>query len=202
MSEAARQFLAALVREEEHFLTELKLDEGGLGMLTAIKEFDFYLWNYHRHERTDDTEQHVFMLRLGLPKLIAGILGQIPRLTYPIVTFRSPEILVLGALDQVMALGCIEQGRRLAHAALAGECEIRQVDARTFEAVLPNPTFNMEQHEDSVERHYSPSEWRRDLAGLHRTLKRIRVRASSRAYASSCAGADRAKPRAPINCAG
>jgi hypothetical protein len=34
------------------------------------------------------------------------------------VTFRSPEILVLGALDQVMALGFIEQGRRLAHAAL------------------------------------------------------------------------------------
>jgi len=55
----------------------------------------------------------------------------------------------------VCALGFIEHGRRFAQAALAGECEISRLSERQYDVILPDLIFNMEQHEASVENHYT-----------------------------------------------
>lgn len=64
MKDIARELLARLADEEATFLDQLKDDELGLRMLTAIKEFDWYYYNYIRHEHTEDTDAHMHVLQL------------------------------------------------------------------------------------------------------------------------------------------
>lgn len=154
MKEVPREFLARLSEEEDNFAEKLKLDNTGVGLITAIKEFDCYYFNLVRHERSDDSEHQFQIMRLGLPRLIAGVLSGVPQFRYTTVTFRSDRALILGALEMVAALGFIEEGRRMAQAALAGECEIRRINERQYDVVLPDPVLDMEQHEASVEHHY------------------------------------------------
>lgn len=154
MKEVAREFLARLSAEEGKFIAEMQLDDIGVGLITAIKEFDHYYYNLVRHERSDETGHHFHIMQLGLPRLIAGILSTIPQFRYPVITFKSDQPLIRGALEMVSALGFIEQGRRFAHAALAGECEISRLNERQYDVVLPDLVFNMEQHEADVEHHY------------------------------------------------
>tara|TARA_E500000318_G_scaffold109198_1_gene121650 strand:- start:126 stop:1841 length:1716 start_codon:yes stop_codon:yes gene_type:complete len=155
MKETARDFLSRLDVEEAHFSDQVALDKYGLGMLTAIKEFDYYYYNFIRNERTEDTDLHMHLMQLGLPKLIAGILSSIPSFQYPEVTFKSDRKMIVGALSLVSAYGFIEQGRRLAHASFAGECEIHQSNESAFDVVMPKAIYNMEQHEAEVEHHYT-----------------------------------------------
>ena len=154
MKEAAREFLARLSAEEGKFIAEMQLDDIGVGLITAIKEFDHYYYHLVRHERSDGTDHHFHIMQLGLPRLIVGILVTIPRFRYPVITFKSDQPLIRGALEMVSALGFIEQGRRFAQAALAGECEISRLNERQYDVVLPDLVFNMEQHEADVEHHY------------------------------------------------
>ena len=155
MKEISREFLNRLDIEEAHFSAQFSLDNYGLGMLTAIKEFDYYYYNFIRNERTEETELHMHLMQLGLPKVIAGILSSIPSFEYPEVTFKSNRMMILGALDWISACGFIEQGRRLAHASFAGECEIRRYNAHQFDVVMPKAIYNMEQHEAEAEQHYT-----------------------------------------------
>lgn len=154
MKDVAREFLGRLTAEETDLKSSLAKDGAGLGMLTAIKEFDYYYYNYIRHEQTEETDVHMHLLQLGLPKLISGVLSAVPAFEYPVVTFKSSETMILGALDLVAGYGMIEQGRRLAHAAMAGECEIVGFSDRQYDIVMPDTVYNMEQHEAQVERHY------------------------------------------------
>ena len=154
MKEVAREFLARLSAEEDKFIAKMQLDEAGAGLITAIKEFDHYYYNLVRHERSEEIDQHFHIMQLGLPRLIAGILVAIPRFRYPVITFKSDQLLIRGALDMVSALGFVEQGRRFAQSALAGECEISRVNERQYDVVMPDLIFNMEQHEADVEHHY------------------------------------------------
>ena len=154
MKEVAREFLAKLSAEEDKLVAKMQLDETGAGLITAIKEFDHYYHNLVRHDRSEETERHFHIMQLGLPRLIAGILASIPRFRYPVITFQSDQLLIRGALDMVSALGFVEQGRRFAQAALAGECEISRSNERQYEVVMPDFIFNMEQHEADVEHRY------------------------------------------------
>lgn len=154
MNDATREFLEKLAAEDDFFAKSLALDEAGVGLITAIKEFDYYYYNMVRHNPADETEDHFQIIRLGLPRLIAGVFAAIPRFRYPVITFKSDKALILGALEATTALGFIEQGRRLGHAALAGECEICRFNERQYDVVMPDVVFNMEQHEASVEHHY------------------------------------------------
>jgi hypothetical protein len=154
MKDIAREFLGRLAAEETDLKASLANDGAGLGMLTAIKEFDYYYYNYIRHEQTEETDIHVHLMQLGLPKLITGVLSAVPAFEYPVVTFKSDEVMILGALDLVAGYGMIEQGRRLAHAAMADECEIVRFSDRQYDVVMPDTVYNMEQHEAQVEQHY------------------------------------------------
>jgi hypothetical protein len=155
MKEAAREFLHKLASEEERLIERLTLDDVGLGLLTAIKEFDFYYYNFIRNERTEETDLHMHLMQLGLPRLIAGVLTAVPVFRYPVLTFQSDDTLILGALKMVAAYGFIEQGRRFGQSALAGDCDIRRVSDGLYEVVMPDTVYNMEQHEAHVEQHYT-----------------------------------------------
>ena len=152
--ELAREFLGRLSAEEVKLVAKIQLDKTGAGLITAIKEFDHYYYNLVRRERSEETDHHFHIMQLGLPRLIAGTLETIPRFRYPVITFKSDEILIRGALDMVAALGAIEHGRRFAQAALAGECQIRRSSERQYDIVMPDPVFDMEQHEAEVEHHW------------------------------------------------
>lgn len=155
MDNVAREFLRRLAAEEENFVRQSGLDEIGLGLLTAIKEFDFYYYNLVRNDADDESAHHFHIMQLGLPRLISAVLKSVARFKYPVVTFRSDKALILGALDQVAAFGFVEEGKRLGQAALAEECQVLQVSERQFDVVTPDIVFNMEQHEASVENHYA-----------------------------------------------
>lgn len=155
MGEIVRDFLARLDIEEKRIDQDVGLDHVGVLLLTAIKEFDFYYYNYVRNEQSDETDQHMYLIQLGLPKLISRILSAVPAFKYPVVTFQSDRVLILAALDIMAGFGFVEQGRRLAHAALSGECEIKRSDEKTFDIVVPDFMFNMEHHEAQVEHHYN-----------------------------------------------
>ena len=174
MKEEAREFLAKLSAEEGQIIAKMQLDEMGVGLITAIKEFDHYYHNLVRHERLEEADHHFHLMQLGLPRLIAGVLETIPRFRYPAITFKSDELLIRGALGMVSSLGFIEQGRRFARAALAGECEIRRSAEHRYDVVMPNLVFNMEQHEADVEHHYLRFRKRKVDEAFNATLRRAR----------------------------
>ena len=155
MKQVAREFLERLAVEEASLKLQIERDDAGIGMLTVIKEFDYYYYNYVRNEQTEETDVHMHLLQLGLPKLITAVLSAVPTFIYPTVTFKSDESLILAALDLVGGYGLIEQGRRFAHAAMAGECEIVRSSERQYDIVMPDKVYNMEQHEAQVEQHYT-----------------------------------------------
>lgn len=155
MSDPARDFLKALSAEEQLLLDQGSDDQLGVGLLTAIKEFDYYHYNLVRHAPDDEAAHHFQLLRLGLPRLVASVLRAVPKFRYPTLTFQSDRALIHAALDQTAAFGFVEEGKRLGQAALAGECEIAVAGDRVFDVVLPATVFNMEQHEALVEEHYA-----------------------------------------------
>ena len=154
MKDVAREFLAKLSAQEDKLIAKMQLDEAGVGLITAIKEFDHCYYNLVRHERSEETDHIFHIMQLGLPRLIAGILVAIPRFRYPVITFKSDQTLIQGALEMVSALGFVEQGRRFAQGALAGECEISRPSEHQYDVIMPDLIFNMEQHEANVEHHY------------------------------------------------
>ncbi len=155
MKHLAREFLDRLAVEEASLKLQIERDNAGLGMMTAIKEYDYYYYNYVRNDQTEETDLHMHMLQLGLPKLISAVLSAVPSFNYPTVTFRSDEPLILAALGFVGGYGFIEQGRRLGQAVMAGECEIVRFSERQYDIVMPDTIYNMEQHEAQVEQHYT-----------------------------------------------
>jgi hypothetical protein len=154
MNDDARTFLKRLEVHEASIAEEIAADNFGAGLLTALKEFDFYHYNLVRSGQSDETSLHFHMLQFGLPRLIAEIFSRIPAFRYPVFTFQSRKELILAALDATAGLGFIENGRRLAHAALAGECEIRTLENDSFEILLPKTMFALEHHELIIEQHY------------------------------------------------
>lgn len=155
MSDTAREFLKSLAEEEKFFLSHLTKDRLGIGLLTAIKEFDHYFFHRTRNPASEESEDLFHIMRMGLPSVVSGYLGLVPEFIHPMLTFKSDDLLVQAALQMVSALGLIEQGNRMAHGALAGECDVLRVNERFYDVVLPDLMFNMEQHEAQVEKHYT-----------------------------------------------
>ena len=85
--------------------------EIGLGLLTAIKEFDFFYHNLVRNDRDDEAEDKFQLMQLGLPRLIAAVLGSVPRFRHPTVTFRSDEALIFKTHDTDSSVAhCVPHG--------------------------------------------------------------------------------------------
>jgi len=150
MKDVVREFLGLLDAEDQRFSETLKRDSLGVGFLTAIKELISITTTISANERTSETDLHFHLLQLGIPRVVAGILASVQKFTYPVATFKSDKPLIVGAYKAISAFGFVEQGRRMAHGALAGECRIERYNNRQYDFVLPDTIFNMEQHEASV----------------------------------------------------
>jgi len=59
-------------------------------------------------------------MRLGIPRFIEKLLDSVPQFGVPVVTFKSDELLIRGALQVIAHFGFIEHGRRMCYASLAG----------------------------------------------------------------------------------
>ncbi len=154
MKDIAREFLKKLDEESERLSRMVSEDELGVGFLTAIKEFDFYRYNYIRHRSTEETDLHFHLLQLGMPRLITAILSRVPQFPYPTLTFKSPPELIIGALEAVGAFGFVEHGKQFGHGVMAGECGIRKAGEQHYEILIPNSMSSAERVEASVESHY------------------------------------------------
>jgi hypothetical protein len=130
-------------------------------LLTALKEIDFYFYNFIRNEITETTSEHFYLMRLGLPRLAQKGLTTIPQYLAPVVTFKSDEKLILKTLEQVARFGMIQHGRRMAYASLSGDCDLVKVSESSYDFLLPHVLFNYEDHEEQIYHHY-----RRELAKL------------------------------------
>jgi hypothetical protein len=150
MTEVVREFLSCLSAEELIFHSRLVEDSYGLAFLTAIKEFDHYYYNLIRHEASDTAAEHFYLMRLAVPRLIQQTFTSIPRFKVPIATFRSDRALILAALNMVARFGFVEHGKRMAHAVMAGECELAKLDNSLYEFRLPAELYNYEAHESYV----------------------------------------------------
>lgn len=151
MSQVVQEFLRRLQEEEAIAHPQLAEDRYGLAFLTAIKEFDNFYYNMMRHESSDDASEQLYFMRLGIPRFIEMMLDSVPRFGLPAATFKSDRVLILAALGMVARFGFIENGKRMAFAVMAGECELVKVSESLFEFRLPKTFFNYEATESYVE---------------------------------------------------
>ncbi|MBD3769696.1 MAG: hypothetical protein IE925_06060 [Rhodobacterales bacterium] len=172
MKHVARNFLGCLDREQDQFEQKLAQDTTGITLIAAVREFDFYYYNYVRREQSDDADFQFYILRLGLPRLVAGALGRTKRFDFPVVLFRTAPRLVIATLELVSAFGFVEHGRRMALAAMAGECNLYQQSDDQFEFVLADDMLNMEHHESSVAGHYTLQHRARVDSGIKESFER------------------------------
>ena len=158
MSEAQPQvgleFLSRIEQEEAAICRLLAEDSLGLGMLTAIKEFDFYFYNLVRNAESETTQEHFYLMRLGLPRMLEKLLSNVPRFRVPVVTFRSDDLMISAVLGMVARFGFMEHGRRMCQASLAGECTLHKINETLFEFRLPKVLHNYEAIEAYIDAHY------------------------------------------------
>jgi hypothetical protein len=154
MHDCANAFLDILDREDEAVSQRLARDRYGVGLISAIREVDYYDHQARRHEASEERHEHMYLLRLGLPRLVRRTFERVAAFDIPVVTFARDQHNSRGALERLAAFGLIEHGRRMAYASIAGECRISQVDARLFEFRLPADFLPLDHFESSVEGHY------------------------------------------------
>jgi hypothetical protein len=154
MHNCANAFLDILDREDEEVSRGLARDRLGVGLISAIREVDYYDHQARRHEASEERHEHMYLLRLGLPRLVRRTFERVAAFDIPVVTFARNQHNSQGALERLAAFGLIEHGRRMAYASIAGECRISQVDTQLYEFRLPADFLPLDHFESSVEAHY------------------------------------------------
>lgn len=154
MHDCANTFLDILDREDEEVSRGLALDRLGVGLISAIREVDYYDQQARRPDASEERHEHMYLLRLGLPRLVRRTFERVAAFDIPVVTFPRDQHNSRGALKRLAAFGLIEHGRRMAYASIAGECRISQVDPGLYEFRLPADFLPLDHFESSVEEHY------------------------------------------------
>ena len=152
--DCANRFLALLLQEDTALSRGLADDELGTGLISAIREVDFYFHQTQRHGPTAEREEHMYLLRLGLPLHIRRTFEQVPQFRVPVITFAANVHNKKKALEFLAGFGCIEHGRRMAYASITGDCSVHQVDERTYEFRIPKESQPLEWYEGAVEEHH------------------------------------------------
>lgn len=154
MKDTARDFLKLLKIEEATIYSELSKDEEGVGFVTGIKEFDYYLHQYPSQAANENTTLDFQLLKLGMPRFISLSLEAVEIFKHPIITFRTNQTMAENSLQAITRLGSIEQARIFTHAVFSKECEIEKTDAKSFTLIVPDEIYDMDYHESMVENHY------------------------------------------------
>ena len=156
MKDIACELISRLEAEKNRFKVSFEHDQDGLLILTAVREMDCLYYNLIRSERTEDSElqKQMHLMRLALPRIVTDALSAIPAFRHPITPVRSDRDLTLVVREMMKIYGIVEQGHRLAHSTMSGECEIQRFDDYQYDFVMPDVIYNMGQREDLIEQHY------------------------------------------------
>ena len=154
MKDIACKLIVRLEAEKNRFKESFEYGQGGLLILTALREMDCFYYKFIRNEQTRSRDWQMHMMRLALPKIVVDSLSAIPAFKHPITPFQSDTNLILVVHDMMETYGIIEQGHRYALSVMSGECEIQRFDDYQYDFVMPTMSHNMERHEDSIEQYY------------------------------------------------
>lgn len=155
MNQTISNFLNALDLEEANFRGSLAADNLGLMLRAAINELDWYAYHMVRTSNpTPEQEEQFYLLQLGVPRLVKLALDVRPSFDVPTVMFRRNQNITSKALRLVAGIAFVEHGRRVAHAATTGECEVELTVDGTYRFTLPDSLPDGEYYERSVREHY------------------------------------------------
>lgn len=155
MNSPLQQFFTALNAQEEKIVPEFEVDRLGVILRCAINELDWYYYNYHKTKNpTFEQDEHFYILKLGVARLIKISLDARPSFDVPVVMFRRDLSKSRPVLEIAGALGMIEHGRRVAQSIAAGVCRIDFVGKNEFLITLPPVIANDEYRERIVSEHY------------------------------------------------
>lgn len=154
-NETLKRFFQALTDQEQQFRDEFVRDNLGLLLRAAINEVDWYAYNFARQEvPTHEQVEHMYLLNLGLTRLITVALSSRDGYDVPIVQFRRRTDLSMPALKLLAGLGMIEHGRRMAQSVEAGICRIEEESQNNFVVWVPSDVNDDELYEREVAGHY------------------------------------------------
>lgn len=151
-----KKFFDALNDEEEKFVAELASDRIGLLMRCAINELDLFHYNYMRlDEPTEKDREGLYILQMGVSRLVRMALTARDAFEVPVVTFRRRKDLSIRALSIASALGIIQHGRRVAQTIAAGIGRIEQLSDWEFLITIPGNIEDDSFHERRVIEYYN-----------------------------------------------
>ncbi len=152
--EILKELLSKLDSEVALVDKQMSDDEFGLMLLTALKESDYYYYNVIRHDESDDSSEHFYLIRLGLSKFIGSALANRHSYRVPVVTFRSKEDLIIKTFERLARLGMVQHARRMCYGVIGGECELVKQNDTLYEFIVPKGLANYEYHEVIIASHY------------------------------------------------
>ncbi|KEY58967.1 hypothetical protein [Serratia sp. DD3] len=149
------QFFDALNFEEKQFIPILKNDRLGIILRSAVNELDWFFYNYKKEEsQTYEQEEELYILKLGVSRVINLALDSRPSFDIPSVMFlRTPEI-TSPILEIIRGLGMIEHGRRVGQTVTAGISQIRKTGDNEFLITHPVHLIDDEYYELAISTYY------------------------------------------------
>jgi hypothetical protein len=157
-----KSFFEDLNQEESKFIPALAGDNLGLLMRCAINELDWYNYNYSRtHEPNDEQREQLYILQLGVARIIKIILESRESFDVPVVTTTRKPDLTMKVLSLASGIGVIQHGRRVAQTIASGVGEIKKIGKTKYKIVLPKDIEDDDFHERAVLEHYNRESRRR-----------------------------------------
>ncbi|MDM5103462.1 hypothetical protein [Aeromonas salmonicida] len=149
-----KSFFQALNDEEEKVLPFLKGDNMGLLLRCAINELDLYYYNNVRGERGEKEQELLYIMQIGVSRLIKLALESRDCFDAPALTFKRHADLAMDALTIASTLGIIQHGRRVAQFVSKGIGKIEKMNDKCFYITLPSSIEDEEFYERVILEHY------------------------------------------------
>lgn len=154
-NEVLKKFFQSLTEQELLFHDDFVRDNLGLLLRAAINEVDWYAYNFSKEKApTYDQTEQMYLLNLGLTRLVTVALSSREGYDVPVVLFRRRPDLSVASLELLAGLGMIEHGRRMAQSVQAGICRIEEGEKNSFVVWVPNDVPDDEFYEREVANHF------------------------------------------------
>lgn len=151
--DALKMFFSALNEEEKDFLGVMSTFDGDLLVRTAVNELDWLDYRYQRKPLNYDEQEQLYLLRMGVARLIKLSLDAREMPQYGFLA-RRDEGRARAALEVAAGAGMIQHGRRVAQSVASGLCEIEVDGSGEFLVTLPPILHDDEYYERAVAAHY------------------------------------------------
>lgn len=154
MGNDAREFLELLNREMAQVGEFIAGDAMGIGLVDAVREVDLAYLGIKHGDASVAALDRLALLRIALPHYVLETFERVPKFAVPAALaprHAKATVLALGLLTRI---GAIQQGRRLAYAALAGEVSMEKLNEGRFRFQVPDAFEGPEAHELELEEEY------------------------------------------------